>query len=136
MNGNSMEWNNSYEAKDEGLHHSRAGRTGDCGQSEGRFLHRADLDTGRKSDLFLGSFQDNGADSQLQFIYNGGKDSKLTLHSIRTSLKTTGSGMIVESGTLALAYTHTVHGQGRSTAAAPSAILMKMTGIMPMPPAM
>lgn len=55
--------------------------------------------------------QDNGTDSKLQFIYNGGKDSKLTLHSIRTSLKTTGSGMIVESGTLALAGTHTVHGQ-------------------------
>lgn len=111
MNGNSMEWNNSHEAKDEGFTIHALDEQAVVANLKG-VSSTALTWTQGGNQTFLGSFQDNGTDSQLQFIYNGGKDSKLTLHSIRTSLKTTGSGMIVESGTLALAGTHTVHGQG------------------------
>ncbi len=111
MNGNSMEWNNSHEAKEEGFTIHALDEQAIVANLKGGSSTALTWTQGGNQ-TFLGSFQDNGADSQLQFIYNGGKDSKLTLHSIRTSLKATGSGMIVESGTLALAGTHTVHGQG------------------------
>ncbi len=111
MNGNSMEWNNSHEAKEKGFTIHALDEQAVVANLKGGSTTALTWTQGGNQ-TFLGSFQDNGADSQLQFIYNGGKDSKLTLHSIRTSLKATGSGMIVESGTLALAGTHTVHGQG------------------------
>ncbi|MBR3902334.1 MAG: autotransporter-associated beta strand repeat-containing protein [Akkermansia sp.] len=111
MHGNSMFWNNGNNAA-----------------ADGFTIHALDeqaVVANLKSDsttvltwtqsgthTFPGSFMDNGDDSRLQFVYQGGKDGKLTLHSIRTSLKASGSGMIVESGTLALAGTNTVHGQG------------------------
>ena len=111
MHGNSMCWNNDNNAA-----------------AEGFTIHALDeqaIVANLKSDsatmltwtqhgkhTFSGSFMDNGNDSELQFIYRGDRDGKLTLHSIRTSLKSPGSGMIVESGTLALAGTNTVHGQG------------------------
>lgn len=111
MNGNSMEWNNSQDAAAEGFTIHALDEQAIVANLKGDSSTTLTWTQGGNQ-TFLGSFQDNGADSQLQFIYNGGKDSKLTLHSIRTSLKATGSGMIVESGTLALAGTRTVHGQG------------------------
>ncbi|MBR4310322.1 MAG: hypothetical protein IKT79_04765, partial [Akkermansia sp.] len=50
-----------------------------------------------------------------QFVYDGGSGSKLTLNSIYTSLVVEGSGMVVNSGTLTLVGTHTVHGTGSAT---------------------
>ncbi len=111
MNGNSMEWNNAQDAAAEGFTIHALDEQAVVANLKGGSTTELTWTQGGNQ-TFLGSFQDNGADSQLQFIYNGGKDSKLTLHSIRTSLKATGSGMIVESGTLALAGTRTVHGQG------------------------
>ncbi len=61
---------------------------------------------------YLGSFADNGKDSKLLFVYDGGTDSSLTLNSIRTNLSTEGSGMQVNSGSLILSGTVTVHGLG------------------------
>lgn len=111
MNGNSMEWNNAHEANAKGFTIHALDEQAVVANLKGGSTTTLTWTQG-ENQTFLGSFQDNGTDSQLQFIYNGGKGSKLTLHSIRTSLKTTGSGMIVESGTLALAGTHTMHGQG------------------------
>ncbi len=113
MNGNDMEWNNSHDA-----------------DADGFTIHALDelaVVANQKADsttvltwtqggtqTFLGSFQDNGADSVLQFVYAGGSgtDNKLTLHSIRTHLTAEGSGMIVQSGTLALSGSQTVHAIG------------------------
>ena len=115
MNGNSMTWNNGNTDV----------------SADGFTIHALDesaivanLKSGSTTTLtwtqsgeqtFLGSFRDNGKDSKLQFIYDGGADSKLTLNSIFTSLTTEGSGMVVNSGTLLLVGTNTVHGKGSAT---------------------
>ncbi len=111
MHGNSMIWNNDNKVDAEGFtihaldEHAIVANLKDDSSTVLTWTQNG-------ARTFLGSFQDNGKDSQLQFVYQGGEGSTLTLHSIRTSLKAPGSGMIVESGTLVLAGTHTVHGQG------------------------
>lgn len=112
MNGNSMVWNNdttdvaasgfTIHALDESamVANLKADTTTTLTWTQG----------GQQT--FLGSFADNGKDSRMQFVYDGGSGSKLTLNSIYTSLTTKGSGMVVNSGTLTLVGTHTVHGAG------------------------
>ena len=63
----------------------------------------------------MGSFADNGKDSALKFVYNGGEDASLTLHSIKTHLTHANSGMEVQSGTVTLVGTNTIHGKGSLT---------------------
>ena len=115
MNGNSMTWNNGNTDV----------------SADGFTIHALDesaivanLKSGSTTTLtwtqsgeqtFLGSFRDNGKDSVLHFVYDGGAGSKLTLNSIFTSLSTEGSGMTVNSGTLSLVGTNTVHGKGSAT---------------------
>ena len=112
MNGNSMEWNNSNADV------SAAGFTIHALDEQAIV---ANLKSGSTTELtwtqsgaqtFLGSFADNGKDSALQFIYNGEEGASLALHSIKTSLTAPGSGMVVQSGTLSLSGTNTVHGTG------------------------
>ena len=115
MNGNSMTWNNGNTDV------SAAGFTIHA-LDESAIV--ANLKSGSTTTLtwtqsgeqtFLGSFRDNGKDSKLQFIYDGGAGSKLTLNSIFTNLTTEGSGMVVNSGTLLLVGTNTIHGKGSAT---------------------
>ncbi len=115
MNGNSMTWNNgntdvsadgfTIHALDESaiVANLKSGSTTTLTWTQGG------------EQTFLGSFRDNGKDSKLQFIYDGGAGSKLTLNSIFTSLTTEGSGMVVNSGTLLLVGTNTIHGKGSAT---------------------
>lgn len=115
MNGNSMTWNNdnsdvsaagfTIHAVDESavVANLKSGSTTTLTWTQG----------GEKT--FLGSFRDNGKDSKLQFVYDGGSGSRLTLNSIFTNLSAEGSGMTVNSGTLCLAGTNTIHGKGSAT---------------------
>lgn len=112
MNGNSMEWNNSNTDV------AAAGFTIHALDEQAIV---ANLKSGSATTLtwtqggaqtFLGSFADNGKDSALKFVYNGGEGASLALHSIKTSLTAPGSGIEVQSGTLSLSGTHTVHGTG------------------------
>ena len=115
MNGNSMTWNNgntdvsadgfTIHALDESaiVANLKSGSTTTLTWTQGG------------EQTFLGSFRDNGKDSKLQFIYDGGAGSKLTLNSIFTNLTTEGSGMVVNSGTLLLVGTNTIHGKGSAT---------------------
>ncbi len=66
------------------------------------------------STVFLGSFRDTES-SSLKIIYDGGADSSWTLNSIRTNLQNEGSGLEVQSGTVTLAGTNTVHAIGSAT---------------------
>lgn len=111
MHGHSLTWNN-----------------GNAASADGFTIHALDelavvanLKSGSTTTLtwtqggqqtFLGSFADNDKDSTLQFVYEGGAGARLDLHSIKTHLTATGSGMVVNSGTLALSGTNTVHGLG------------------------
>ncbi len=114
MNGDSMEWNNDNDGAADGftIH----------AQDEQAIV--ANLKSGSTTTLtwtqggaqtFLGSFADNGKDSALKFVYNGGEDASLTLHSIKTHLTHANSGMEVQSGTVTLVGTNTVHGKGSLT---------------------
>ncbi|MBQ8517630.1 MAG: autotransporter-associated beta strand repeat-containing protein [Akkermansia sp.] len=118
MNGNSMEWNNSNGAEEDGftIH----------ALDEQAVIYNDNIDSATKltwtqggTQTFLGSFADNGANSVLQFVYDGKEGSQLTLHSIKTSLTAPGSGMVVNSGTLMLSGTNTVHGKGSATGTNP-----------------
>ena len=115
MNGNSMTWNNDNSDV------SAAGFTIHA-LDESAIV--ANLKSGSTTTLtwtqsgdqtFLGSFRDNGKDSVLQFVYDGGVGSKLTLNSIYTNLSTEGSGITVNSGSLSLVGTNTVHGKGSAS---------------------
>lgn len=115
MNGNSMTWNNDNTDV----------------AADGFTIHALDesaivanLKSGSATTLtwtqggdrtFLGSFRDNGKDGVLQFIYDGGTGSKLTLNSIFTDLSAKDSGITVSSGTLLLVGTNTIHGKGSAT---------------------
>ena len=120
MNGNSMELRKASEAV----------------SSDGFSIHaltqeavitNAKADTTVKltwlsgeSNEYEGSFVDTEGGGVLQFIYAGGQGSKLTLHSIYTTLGNTNvtngeaSGIFVQSGTLAIQGTNTVHAPGSS----------------------
>ncbi len=109
MNGNSMVWNNDNAASAAGFTIHALTEEGIIyngkGQTELRFTQ-----SGRQS--FLGAFRDSTAGS-LKFIYDGGKDSSLTLNGVFTHLKNNpDSGIAVESGKLIFQGTQTVHALG------------------------
>ena len=111
MNGESMTWNNDNDAAADGF-------TIHALTDEARITNAA---SGTTSTLtwtqggtqeYLGSFVDTVEGASLQFIYDGGQDGRLVLHSIYTDLHNTGSGITVQSGTLALQGTVTQHAPG------------------------
>lgn len=113
MNGNSMTWNNSNSPDAEGftIH----------ALDEGAIIANTKANTTTTliwtqsgDQTWLGSFADT-ANSALKFVYNGGADSALTMHSIYTNLQNAGSGIEIQSGTLILVGTNTVHGKGSLT---------------------
>lgn len=111
MNGNSMQWNNDNAAAAEGFTiHALDELAVVANLKSGSTTTLTWTQGGQQT--FLGSFADNGKDSALQFVYAGGAGARLDLHSIKTHLTATGSGMVVNSGTLALSGTNTVHGLG------------------------
>ncbi len=111
MNGNSMQWNNDNAAAAEGFTiHALDELAVVANLKSGSTTTLTWTQGGQQT--FLGSFADNGKDSALQFVYDGGAGARLDLHSIKTHLTATGSGMEVNSGTLALSGTNTVHGLG------------------------
>lgn len=111
MNGNSMQWNNDNAAAAEGFTiHALDELAVVANLKSGSTTTLTWTQGGQQT--FLGSFADNGKDSALQFVYDGGAGARLDLHSIKTHLTATGSGVVVNSGTLALSGTNTVHGLG------------------------
>ena len=114
MNGKSMEWNNSNGTDAAGFTiHALDEQAVVANLSRGTTTELTWTQGG--SQTFLGSFRDNGKDSSLQFVYDGGAEGRLTMHSIKTKLTAPGSGITVNSGTLVLAGSHTVHGKGSAT---------------------
>lgn len=114
MNGKSMEWNNSNGTDAAGFTiHALDEQAVVANLSRGTTTELTWIQGG--SQTFLGSFRDNGKDSSLQFVYDGGAEGHLTMHSIKTKLTAPGSGITVNSGTLVLAGSHTVHGKGSAT---------------------
>ncbi len=111
MNGvESMVWNNSNAASDAGftIHalDEQAVITNSSGASTLTWTQNG-------TQTWLGSFRDTEAGA-LSFMYKGG--GKLTMHSIHTDLTHhEASGVQVQSGTLALAGTNTVHAVGSLT---------------------
>lgn len=117
MNGNSMTWDNGSGAE-------AAGFTIHALTDEARIVNGA-VDSTVKltwtqggTQEYLGSFVESENTGALQFVYAGGDNAKLTLHSIYTNLGSgTGEGgkdggIIVQSGTLALQGTLTQHAPG------------------------
>lgn len=78
---------------------------------------------GNNQATFEGSFKDQAGKGALQFIYDA-DGHKLTLHSIYTDLHNEGSGITVQSGTLALQGTVTQHAPGSQGVAFSSAKLV------------
>ncbi len=114
MNGKSMEWNNSNGTDADGFTiHALDEQAVVANLSRGTTTELTW--TQGDSQTFLGSFRDNGKDSCLQFVYDGGAEGRLTMHSIKTKLTAPGSGITVNSGTLVLAGSYTVHGKGSAT---------------------
>ncbi len=114
MNGNSMVWNNANGADADGFTiHALDDQAIVANLKSGSTTTLTWTQGGAQT--FLGSFADNGKDSALKFVYNGGEGASLTLNSIKTHLTNANSGMEVQSGTLTLVGTNTVHGKGSLT---------------------
>ncbi len=114
MNGNSMTWNNDNNAAADGFTiHALDENAVIANMKENSETTLTWTQGGEQT--FLGSFRDDGDTAVLKFVYDGGADSKLTLNSVFTELRSAGSGMVVNSGTLVLQGTNTVHGLGSAT---------------------
>ena len=116
MNGNSMVWNNANSASAKGFTiHALDEQAIVANLKSGSITTLTWTQGGAQT--FLGSFADNGKDSALKFVYNAveGEGASLTLNSIKTHLTHANSGMEVQSGTLTLVGTNTVHGKGSLT---------------------
>ncbi|MBQ3239680.1 MAG: hypothetical protein IJB00_00690 [Akkermansia sp.] len=114
MNGNSMTWNNDNNAAADGFTiHALDENAVIANMKENSETTLTWTQVGEQT--FLGSFRDDGDTAVLKFVYDGGADSKLTLNSVFTELRSAGSGMVVNSGTLVLQGTNTVHGLGSAT---------------------
>ena len=114
MNGNSMTWNNGNNAAADGFTiHALDENAVIANMKENSETTLTWTQGGEQT--FLGSFRDDGGTAVLKFVYDGGADSKLTLNSVFTELRSAGSGMVVNSGTLVLQGTNTVHGLGSAT---------------------
>ena len=114
FSGNSMSWNNDNAASADGFTiHALDDSAIIANLASGTTTTLTWTQSGNQS--FLGSFADNGNDSALKFVYNGGTGASLTLNSIKTHLTVAGSGMEVQSGKLVLVGTNTVHAPGSSS---------------------
>lgn len=114
FSGNSMSWNNDNAASADGFTiHALDDSAIIANLASGTTTTLTWTQSGNQS--FLGSFADNGNDSALKFVYNGGTGASLTLNSIKTHLTVAGSGMEVQSGKLVLVGTNTVHAPGSAS---------------------
>ncbi|MDO4751325.1 MAG: hypothetical protein Q4A24_04380 [Akkermansia sp.] len=114
FNGNSMTWNNDNAASADGFTiHALDDSAIIANLASDTTTTLTWTQSGNQS--FLGSFADNGNDSALKFVYNGGTGASLTLNSIKTHLTVAGSGMEVQSGKLVLVGTNTVHAPGSAS---------------------
>ncbi len=112
MNGQSMVWNNDNKSDAEGFTIHALDEQAIITNSAAEKVELRWTQGG--SQTWLGSFTDS-ASGALSFIYNGGDASRLDLHSIHTRLTHAESGMVVQSGTLALSGTNTEHAIGSLT---------------------
>ncbi len=111
MNGcKEMEWNNDLGAGAEGFT-IHALDEGAVVANLAEDTHTTLTWTQGGEQTWLGSFADTVA-SSLDFIYNGGANARLILHSIYTKLVNAASGMEVRSGTVILVGTNTEHALG------------------------
>ncbi len=109
MNGNSMVWNNDHAASAEGFTIHALTEEGVIYNGKGH-TELSFTQSGHRN--FLGAFKDSGSGS-LKFIYDGGKDSSLTLSGVFTNLKNNpDSGISAKSGTLIFQGCNTVHALG------------------------
>lgn len=115
MNGESMTWNNSNDAAADGFTiHALTDEALITNAKAGSTSTLTWTQSGTQE--YLGSFVDTVEGASLQFIYDGGQDGRLVLHSIYTDLHNPGSGITVQGGTLALQGTVTQHAPGSSGA--------------------
>lgn len=110
FNGNSMVWNNSAAVADDGFTiHALTEEAVIANNGSGV----STLTIKNAGTSFLGSFLDS-ATGALQVVYAG--SGTLNWHGIVTDLSHhADSGITVQSGTLSLSGTNTVHGQGSAT---------------------
>lgn len=110
FNGNSMVWNNEAAVEEDGF--SIHALTEDAVITNGKADSCTTL-TVTQSGVweFKGSFTDT-ADSALRLVYQGGEGGVWTLHSIHTNLQQEQSGLAIQSGTVCLEGSNTVHAMG------------------------
>ncbi len=113
MNGHSMIWNNDNDASADGFTIHALDEGAIITNTATGTTTLTWTQTGEQT--WLGSFRDT-EQGALKFIYNGGEGSALTMHSIYTNLSSNeASGIEVQSGTLSLKGTNTVHAMGSAT---------------------
>ncbi len=112
MNGNSMEWYTSGGETRTGFTINALTEEAVISNSAAQKAVLTFKETGKQT--FVGSFRD-GKDSALQIVYDAGSGNTWELNSIHTSLQHADSGLLVNSGTVRLSGTHTVHGEGSAT---------------------
>lgn len=112
MNGNSMEWYTSGGETRTGFTINALTEESVISNSAAQKAVLTFKETGKQT--FVGSFRD-GKDSALQIVYDAGSGNTWELNSIHTSLQHADSGLLVNSGTVRLSGTHTVHGEGSAT---------------------
>lgn len=110
MNGNSMDWYTTNGEKREGF--TIHALTEDAVISNSSATKSVLTFKESGSQRFVGSFKDSDT-SALGIVYDGG--GTWELNSIHTSLKNADSCLTVNSGTVRLSGTNTVHGEGSAT---------------------
>ena len=113
MNGNSMDWYTAAEAADS----TRAGFSINALTEDALVANYSGSSTLTYKEAgntaYAGSFADS-ADSSLKIIYDEAEGT-WTLNSIRTNLQHSDSGLQVDSGTVVLRGTNTIHGAGSAS---------------------
>lgn len=113
MNGNSMDWYTAAEAADS----TRAGFSINALTEDALVANYSGSSTLTYKEAgntaYAGSFADS-ADSSLKIIYDEA-EGIWTLNSIRTNLQHSDSGLQVDSGTVVLRGTNTIHGAGSAS---------------------
>jgi len=113
MNGNSMDWYTTAEAADS----TRAGFSINALTEDALVANYRGSSTLTYKEAgnttYAGSFADS-ADSSLKIIYDVAEGT-WTLNSIRTNLQHSDSGLQVDSGTVVLRGTNTIHGAGSAS---------------------
>ena len=113
MNGNSMDWYTAAEAADS----TRAGFSINALTEDALVANYSGSSTLTYKEAgntaYAGSFADS-ADSSLKIVYDEAEGT-WTLNSIRTNLQHSDSGLQVDSGTVVLRGTNTIHGAGSAS---------------------